>query len=167
MNQFLTTLYNCRCRVSGEFGEGPGRPISPTDNARPAWRCGGEEFLAVADRRARGGFHKDQCGSGRAKGSKRARHDYATYTLVCRNCQGLVDRARAQDVARLERRNVHYPGDGCGHPKCSKVKRAQPSTYHRKQMKMVHAIRDGSRVLTRWPDGPEDHGSKYSSERNA
>ena len=148
-----------RCRSKGEFGDDPGRPTSPTDQDRPAWRCGREERQVTADRRARGGFHKDRCGTGRAQGSRNARHDYVTYTLVCgsNGCPGLVDRARARDQARKDKRKDFLPGDGCGHPVCTKAKRPQPSTYHRKQKKMIEALRTGSRILARWPAGLEDN----------
>ena len=69
-----------------------------------------------------------------------------------------MDRARARGKARSEKRKSYLPGDGCGHPKCSKAKRPQPSTYHRKQNKMIEALITGERILARWPTGPDDKG---------
>ena len=97
------------------------RSRSPTDGARRPHRAGAAERAEWNFRRGAGAFHKDQCGSGLAAGSKRARQRVRSYVLVCQQvgCGAIVDRHRARLAARAAGRTYFIAGDGCAGPICS------------------------------------------------
>ena len=99
-----------RCRASGEFGDDPSglRPVSPSDQARPAWRCSSAEWDVHAERRARGGFHKNRYGKGGSEGAKRVQHDYSPghkrWSLYVANLRSCIrhknERLQPSDIDR-------------------------------------------------------------------
>ena len=69
--------------------------------------------------------------------------------LQCTHCAALVDLQAARRRANAEHRRIFVAGDGCGSRSCSRNFR--PGQHWRRQLTMAAALRDGQRVLVRWP----------------
>ena len=122
------------------------------DYARRAKRAGASERAEWSFRRGAGAFHKDQCGTGGAAGSRNMLDEFRGYTLECRRsgCGALVDRARARAAAQKSGRTEWRAGDGCGSRRCSGGNHSA-ARFKRNQAKMARELGAGGRQLIRWP----------------
>jgi len=88
-------------------------------------------------------------GKGKAPNTYCALRQSHALVLQCARCAALVDLQAARRRANAEHRRTFVAGDGCGSRSCSRNFR--PGPQWRRQLTMAAALRDGQRVLVRWP----------------
>jgi hypothetical protein len=76
------------------------------------------------------------------------------YTLLCTDCDALVDMRSAKVQAKKEKRTILISGDGCASASCSSCFRR--SDFIKQQKKMAEQLLTEERLLIAWPTDSKD-----------
>ena len=76
------------------------------------------------------------------------------YTLLCTDCDALVDMRSAKVQAKKEKRTILISGDGCASASCSSCFRH--ADFIKQQRKMAEQLLTKERLLIAWPTDSKD-----------